>query len=252
MLKRFVKEGINMKKFCLYSLVGICLFSSLIISTNTRSYSSKNLQNADYSLTPRRFVDVDEKILLRVKNMEDYIYMTDDDQEIFFTQFEEYADSVGYHNVDVVYSTTDTNETLYTQLLTGKSSYDLICPSEYMIQKMIHEGLLVKLNKRHTLLPNYDEFASAYIRNRFDSIETTDEDGNTVTLGEYGVGYMWGTLGLLFNPVHANYNPAQALEDATSWDMLWNTEYTGTISIKDSMRDTYAMAVLQLNKEELA
>ena len=240
-----------MKKLYLYSLVGICLFSSLIVSTNKRSFSSKNLQKADYSLTQRSLIDVDEKILLRVKNMEDYIYMTDDDQEIFFTQFEEYADSVGYHNVEVVYSTTDTNETLYTQLLTGKSNFDLICPSEYMIQKMIREDLIVKLDQRDTLLPNYDDYASSYIRQRFDSIQTTDINNNPVTLGEYGVGYMWGTLGLLFNPVYANYDPVQALEDATSWDILWDTDYNGTISIKDSMRDTYAMAVLQLNKEEL-
>jgi len=240
-----------MKKFYFYPILAVCMFSAAAVCTNNRPISPTIAQKSAFSLPNRSSIDVNEKIVLRVKNMEDYIYMTDDDQDIFFKQFEAYADEVGYPNVEVVYSTTDTNETLYTQLLTGKSSYDLICPSEYMIQKMIHEGLLVKLNKRHTLLPNYDEFASAYIRNRFDSIETTDEDGNTVTLGEYGVGYMWGTLGILFNPFYSDFDPSKAVYDATSWDMLWNVDYNGTISIKDSMRDTYAMAVMQFYQTEL-
>jgi len=240
-----------MKKFYLFTLVGMCLVSSLMISTNNRSFSAKNLQKDDAFVTRRLPIDVDEKIILRIKNMEDYIYMTDEDKDIFLHQFEQYADSMGYHNVEVVYSTTDTNETLYTQLLTGKSSYDLICPSEYMIQKMIREDLIVKLDRRSSLLPNYDAYASAYIRHRFDSIATTDINNNPVTLGEYGVGYMWGTLGVLFNPQYANYNPNQAVMDAAAWDILWNPDYNGTISIKDSMRDTYAMAVLQANKDEL-
>ena len=203
-------------------------------------------------MVDHRAIDVDDKIVLRVKNMEDYIYMTDDDPDAFIHQFEEYADSVGYHDVDVVYSTTDTNETLYSQLLTGKSNYDLICPSEYMIQKMIREDLIEKIDTSNTdIFPNYNAYASRYIRNRFDSITTTDINNDEVNLGQYAVGYMWGTLGILFNPYYANYNPGQAIDDAAYWDMLWNADYNGTISIKDSMRDTYAMAVLEVYKDEL-
>ena len=238
-----------MKKILLFSLVGISLFSLGTLLTNNTTLETKKPAKTISSLSKRSSVNVNDKVVLRIKNMEDYIYMTDDDPDAFIHQFEEYADAMGYHDVDVVYSTTDTNETLYSQLLTGKANYDLICPSEYMIQKMIREDLIQKIDTSN--MDNYNTYASSYIRNRFDSIQTTDINGNDVTLGEYGVGYMWGTLGLLFNPYYANYNPGQAIEDAAYWDMLWNTNYNGTISIKDSMRDTYAMAVLQVYKEEL-
>lgn len=249
-----------MNKFLTISLVSLSLFSLSATLTNNATFSGKSAQKSPQLSEKSEVVDVNEKIVLRIKNMEDYIYTTEDDSDAFIHQFEAYADTMGYHNVDVVYSTTDTNETLYSQLLTGKSNYDLICPSEYMIQKMIRENLVVKLDKRDTLLPNYDAYASSYIRNRFDSIVVSDANGDplkntddsNVTLGEYGVGYMWGTLGLLFNPYYAHYDTGKAIDDAQHWDMLWNTDYNGTISIKDSMRDTYAMAVLQLYKDELA
>lgn len=249
--------------------LAICLASFTgVMNNKNATFSDNSAQKSSLSPTVKSAIDVNDKIVLRVKNMEDYIYITDDNTDIFFQQFEAYADSLGYHNVDVVYSTTDTNETLYSQLATGKSGYDLICPSEYMIQKMIRENLIMPFDKEQwnndiaqwgytdengdpLLESYYTHYASQYIRNRFEAITTTNSQNESVNLGQYGVGYMWGTLGLLFNPSYAKYDVNQTLDDAANWDMLWNTSYNGTISIKDSVRDTYAMAVLQLYKTEL-
>ncbi len=199
---------------------------------------------------------VNDQVTLRVKNMGDYIYVHEEDGDApdLIHQFESWMkENTKYKNVKVAYETTDTNETLLTELQTGKAAYDLICPSDYMIQKMIREDLIEKLDAsyRDEVLSDYDTYASTYVRSQLDNITSTDVNGNTVTLGEYAVGYMWGTLGLLFNPTYGNYDTAQLIKDMESWEVLWNSDYAGTISIKDSMRDTYAAVLMRVYKDEL-
>ena len=199
---------------------------------------------------------VNDQVTLRVKNMGDYIYVHEEDGDApdLIHQFETWMkENTKYKNVKVAYETTDTNETLLTELQTGKAAYDLICPSEYMIQKMIREDLIEKLDAsyRDDILVDYDTYASKYVRSQLDNITSPDINGKSVTLGEYAVGYMWGTLGLLFNPNYGNYDTLQLIKDMESWEVLWNSDYAGTISIKDSMRDTYAAALLRENKEAL-
>ena len=197
---------------------------------------------------------ITDKVTLYVMNMEDYIYSeeTDGDTPAFCKEFIAWAEAnTKFKNIDVVYDTTDTNETLLTQLQTGKVHYDLICPSDYMIQKMAREDLIQKLDKRDTLLPNYDEYASKYIRNRLDEIPCTDGNGNAATVGEYAVGYMWGTLGILFNPDYKGYDYDELMAAMQYWHVLYDKSYSGTISIKDSMRDTYAAVLMEVYKEDL-
>jgi len=210
--------------------------------------------------------------VLRVLNMEDYIYLyepesedsTPEDQRFdLVEQFENYINNdeelhAKYGNVRVVYSCTDTNETLYSELQTGKAVYDLICPSDYMIQKLIIGGYLENVNR--DLIPNYDDYGSSYIIDRFDNItsftynkETQSQE--TAFLKDYAVGYMWGTLGILYNPEFAGfseYAKENIHEDVKSWSILWDENYKGTISVKDSMRDTYAAGIIKAYEEELA
>lgn len=200
---------------------------------------------------------VNDKVVLRIMNMEDYIYVEDaesgyEDPDLI-VQFEEWMkENTKYKNVQVVYDTTDTNETLLTQLHTGKSDYDLICPSDYMIQKMMVSDLLVPLNnpKRDELLSNYDKYASPLIRSRLDEITATSKNGETLYVGDYAVGYMWGTLGLLFNTDYYE-DQLKLIKDMESWEILYNVDYNGTISIKDSMRDTYAAVLMYVYRDEL-
>lgn len=192
-----------------------------------------------------------------VLNLEDYIYEQNIEEGYdapdLVVQFEEYAKSKGYTNAKVVYETTDTNETMYNELLTGKNSYDVMCTSDYMIQKMANENLLEPLDR--SLIPNYTKYVSDDIGERLDNIEL-HIDNETKYVKDYSIGYMWGTLGLLFNPnfktfVKRNIAHDEVIEDMRQWSTLWDDKYKRTISIKDSVRDTYATGLLYTYDEEL-
>ena len=219
----------------------------------------------------------DEKTtILRVLNMEDYIYEQDiDDGYDAIDLVDQFADYIAndpvksekYGNVTVIYDTTDTNETLYSEMQTGKALYDLICPSDYMIQKLVSSDMLIKLDKEK--VPNYfgeknnegefkNSIALPVIKEIFDAIPCPNKkvENDTSTMGDYAVGYMWGTLGILFNPeykkfVKKGYEASEVIEDMADWGMLWDSKYNNTISIKDSMRDTYAVGVLKTFEDDI-
>ena len=203
--------------------------------------------------------------ILRVLNMEDYIYVQEEDEDpVDLThQFEQYIANnpelhANYGDVEVIYDTTDTNETLYSEMQTGKALYDLMCPSDYMIQKLISSDMLVPLQQ--DLIPNYygaDSKASAVIKNIFDNLDGhIIKEDKDVKLRDYAVGYMWGTLGILFNPEYdtfqeRGYSADKVIGDMTTWDVLWDEQYNNTISVKDSMRDTYAIGVIHTYLDEI-
>lgn len=185
---------------------------------------------------------------IRVLNLEDYIYIDEENSDNdLIHQFEAYAnEKFGYDDVKVVYDTSDTNESEYNDLLTGRINYDLVCTSDYMLQKFVREDLVVPLNK--DALVNYNTYASGTIKERLDQISVV-RDGKELFLEDYAVGYMWGTLGLLVNPgfglmEEAGLSEKDVYRDAQSWDILWNENYKNTASIKNSMRDTYAVALM--------
>ena len=219
-----------------------------------------------------------ERFTLKIINSEDYIYLNDGDPTApadMVDQFKAHVKNLvreglldpKYRNVDVVYDTSDTNETLYSELQTGKSDYDLINVSDYMAQKMASEGLIVPLYKedetRLDKIYNYETYASQAIKDRLDEItatvkwtnpETKKVEDKTVELKDYAVGYMWGTLGILFNPTYSAFShldPETVKEDMHySFSGLWNKKYQGTISIKNSMRDTYAVGLMHAYEDE--
>ncbi len=199
-------------------------------------------------------------VTLRLLNWEDYIYeqdLTDGyDAPDLVDQFVDYCkevDPVKWANVRVVYDTTDTNETMFNELMTGKSEYDLICPSDYMMQKLITQDLIEPIYPSENV-PNYNQYASQRIKSQLDNITAYNEIlEEEVALKDYAVGYMWGTLGILFNPNYKDFTVSeeQAIIDAESWDIFWDETYKGTISIKDSMRDTYAAGLMHVYDNEL-
>jgi spermidine/putrescine-binding protein len=176
-----------------------------------------------------------------------------------------------YGQVKVIYETTDTNETMFNEIQTGKAHYDLICPSDYMLQKLLANDYLVPMDRNK--LPNYQSFVSPYMKERLDNITAVNEVTNIeYSLSEYTAGYMWGTLGLVFNPNYElflnrelkNYEESSLdkaviideivsgiIEDMSSYSSLWSKKYNKGISVKDSMRDTYAIGVLESHKEDL-
>ena len=197
-------------------------------------------------------------VTLRVCNWEEYIdeggweedevIELDDGTRILGSnslveEFEEWYLKTYGEEVKVEYSTFGTNEELYNQLTIG-DVYDLACPSEYMIMKMMREGMLVPYSDgfRETSGENnyYEKEVSPYIRSVFNDLSIGGE-----SLSEYAAGYMWGTLGIVYNPDEV------AKEDAAHWDILTNRDYYRRITIKDSVRDTYFAATALNYSEEI-
>lgn len=127
--------------------------------------------------------------------------------------------------IKVNYSTFATNEDLYVKLKQGGESFDVIFPSEYMIERMIREGMLAKINFDN--IPNIKN-----IDERFLNLES---DPNN----EYSVPYMWGTVGII-------YNKTMVDDKVDSWNILWNEKYKDQIIMLNSQRESLAVALLKL------
>ena len=128
-------------------------------------------------------------------------------------------------NVKVNYNTFATNEDMYVSIKKGGTSYDVAFPSDYMIERMIEENMLEKINKDN--VPN--------ISNIEDRFLYLDFDPNN----DYSVPYMWGTVGII-------YNKEMVDDKVNSWDILWNEKYKGQILMLDSQRDSIAVALKKL------
>ena len=177
--------------------------------------------------------------VLRVYNWEDYISDEDDEENGYIDLISAFEEEYG---VKVEYSTFGTNKNMYNELLINSSSYDLVCPSDYMIMKMIHEDMVE---------PFTDDFFTE-----------TDRDGefNYYTMGvspyiaelfetngwtRYAAAYMWGTMGFL-------YDPDSVLDTSlTYWTDLDNEAFQNKFTLKDSVRDTYFLAVAYVYHDEL-
>ena len=150
------------------------------------------------------------------------------------------------YNCVVNIYTYDTNETMYNQFtLQPEGTYDLICTSDYMIQRMIRENLVQKINISEDL-PIYNKYCAPSIREKIKGLlADTDNDGvKDTSLDEYAAGYMWGTLGIVYDP----YCSDTIREDVKSWDIFWDETYKDLISIKNSMRDTFVVGLMHAYK----
>ncbi len=175
---------------------------------------------------------------LTIYNVADYISTNDSDYVDLIEKFEE------EYNVTVNYYTYDTNETMYNQFkLQKEGTYDLVCTSDYMIQKMIKEDLVIPYDDLATAVPNYAKYASGTLRNKLKNMTVLKGD-EIVNLDEYAVGYMWGTLGIVYNPDVIDR------ADVESWDAFYDEDYKNLISIKNSIRDAFVVGVMHSYSKE--
>ena len=124
--------------------------------------------------------------------------------------------------IKVNYLTFDSNESMYTKLKTGGTTYDVIIPSDYMIGKLIEENMLEPLDFDN--IPNYQYIDESFRNQSYDPSNT------------YSVPYTWGTVGLIYNSQYVS------AADAASWNCLWNEKYAGKILMFDNPRDAFAIA----------
>lgn len=221
-------------------------------------YSSFILSILSFSLTSSKVTPIEtfekERIaapkaansskVLKIYNCEDYIYEqdTDEDPDDLIEQFKTYYEEKYGQSIEVVYDCYDTNESMLSELKTGKTNYDLICCSDYTIQRMINDDLVIPFDDNAT--PNYNKYVSKYLTGKLDNIACND---SSINVNSYARGYMWGTLGLLYNPTYSKFSSIgedTVREDMNNWLSLWDCKYKNTISIKDSMRDTYSVGIM--------
>ena len=185
-----------------------------------------------------------EEKVITVFSVEDYIHEAEDDSELGVLDM--FAEETG---ITVNYLTFATNEDMYNELKKDPFACDLICPSEYMIMKMMEEDLL----RPFKTPANFKEYGSPYIKDVFKGLKIGEGENAKPFMSEdeetsYAVGYRWGTVGLIYN-MNAKGGEITA-EDFDSWSNLW-TKFTKRLTIKDSIRDSYFMGIAYANKETL-
>lgn len=170
---------------------------------------------------------LDREHTLKIYNWADYI-----DENVLKSFPQWYKEQTG-EDVEIIYQTFDINESMLTEIEIGHEDYDVICPSEYIIERMLRNGLLQKIPK--DLIPDsisYFDNVAPFAVNKFQEMSQTE------TVSDYTVGYMWGTTGFLYNP---NFVSAQDLQ---SWGAILDPKFEGKIFMKDAFRDVYSVIVL--------
>ena len=177
---------------------------SLIFSTLAISLSGCGADNKAYP-----------NGVLYVYNWGEYI-----DEDVITSFEEEYG-------INVIYDTFDSNETMYANIASGGTTYDVACPSDYMIQKMIQNDMLEPLD--YSQIPNLKNIDQEYMKK-----SEVFDPGNV-----YSVPYCWGTVGIL-------YNKTMVDGPITSWSALFDPQYKNNILMIESVRDAYMIALQYL------
>ncbi|MGN0599949.1 MAG: PotD/PotF family extracellular solute-binding protein [Oscillospiraceae bacterium] len=164
----------------------------------------------------------DKGISINVYNWGEYI--SDGSEENTLNVNAEFTKLTG---IKVNYTNYATNEELYAKLKGGGASYDVIIPSDYMISRMMHENMLLKLDFDN--IPNFKNITDTFVNPEYDP------------LNEYSVPYTWGTVGIIYDKTMIDIPP----EDI-DWDILWNEDYFDRILMFDNPRDAFAIAEIRL------
>lgn len=158
----------------------------------------------------------EEQVVLNVYNWGEYI------EQSVIDMFEE-----KYPNIKVNYTTFDSNESMYSKIISGAASYDIVIPSDYMISKLINEDMLAELD--YLNIPNYKYIGEAY--------KNLSHDPDN----KYSVPYFWGTIVIIYNSKYVD----KADVENESLDLLWNEKYAGKILMFDNPRDAFCLALLK-------
>ena len=176
----------------------------------------------------------DRDHILKVYNWADYI------DEDLIDEFEVWYEEQTGEPVEIIYQTFDINETMLSKIELGHEDYDVVCPSDYIIERMLMNDLLIPIERDFGDTPDYLDNIAPFIKEKFNQIEGHGKNAN-----DYSVAYMWGTVGLIYNPKYVDK------DETSSWNVLRNPAYKGKVLMKDAFRDVYTALLIALNKEAL-
>ena len=173
--------------------------------------------------------------ILKVYNWADYI-----DEDVLAEFPEWYKEQTG-EDIEVIYQVFDINEIMLTKIERGHEDFDVVCPSDYIIERMIRKDILLPINRDFGDTPDYIPHVSQYMHDILAEVESEDRKGP-----DYAVPYMWGTAGILYNTAMVEE------EEALTWETLWSPKYKSQILMKDAYRDCYGTAIIYANRDKLA
>jgi len=245
----YVKKPIQPKIYAMFTLLFALIFLLMVamnlLQLKGEQNKKKNRSAVSESKTMRTFKKVvafavcaalifgvggiilfargggDEQVTLNVYNWGQYIADGSDDSMDIIAEFE-----ARYPNIKVNYQTYDSNETMYSKLVNGGITVDVIIPSDYMIARMRQEGMLLELDFDN--IPNYQ-----YIDETFRNTSYDPEN-------KYSVPYTWGTVGIIYNSKYVDE------ADVTGWELMWNPKYAGKILMFDNSRDAFGITQYML------
>ncbi len=210
------KTGKPYKKYIAVGLAIVILFTGVVTLLTCNSTRKKDADTGTLAVNPQVLQKAVEKGSINVYNWGEYI---SDGSEDYLNVIEEFEKK---YNIKVNYSTYETNEQLYNILSNTNSSYDVVIPSDYMVQKLIKENLVQKLD--FTNIPNFKGVMEQFKNMEYDPTN------------EYSVPYQWGVVGMVYNKKMVKKKP-------DSWEDLWNKDLAGSILQFNNSRDAYAIAM---------
>jgi spermidine/putrescine transport system substrate-binding protein len=171
--------------------------------------------------------DESRKKVLKIYNWADYI-----DEDLLKEFPEWYKEQTG-EDVKIVYQVYDMPEVMYTKISMGKEDFDLVCPTQYLIQRMLKNDLLLPLDTSFGQAGNFLGNISPFLQERMDAFSVPGKKAVN-----YMVPYMWGTSGILYNTEKVQKSEVE------SWACMWNPKNKGKILMKDHYWDVYNMAAI--------
>ncbi len=199
-----------MKRF-LSALAGILFGAAMVCGAADRAHTLKIYNWADY---------IDEDLLEEFKSW--------------------YREQTG-EEVEIIYQLFDVNEIMLSKIELGHEDFDVVCPSDYIIERMLRQDLLLPISRDFGDTPDYTVNVAPFMKEKLGEIESSGKNAE-----DYVVAYMWGTTGILYNPKYVTR------EEASSWDCLKNPKFKGKIFVKDAFRDVYTSLNIALHKDQIA
>ncbi len=227
-----VRKGIKPEMYALSTIIFITVFVLLLIVNISPSKEKQPGKHVSFVRRySKQFVAVTVALILIIGSV--FLFQGKSSQQVIVYNWGEYLDPEVLTlfeeetGIEVIYDEYETNETMYPKVASKAADYDVVCPSDYMIQKMIENDLLAEINFDN--VPNIKNIDPNYIN------QSKDFDPEN----KYSVPYCVGTVGIL-------YNKTMVDEPVDSWDILWNDKYKDNILMQDSVRDAFMVALKKL------
>ena len=172
---------------------------------------------------------------LKIYNWSDYI------DEDLLDEFEEWYFEQTGEKVEIIYQVFDINEVMLAKIERGQADYDLVCPSDYIIERMINHGLALPLDRNYGSTPDYTGNVAPFAVEKFSRMNTPGKNAN-----DYSVPYMWGTVGFMYNEKYVDRS------EVSTWSAILNPKFEQKLFMKDAFRDVYSPLLIYINREGIA